>query len=281
MRLSTLLLPLSLSFYTASAQWEQLQKILDAVPKPPAPADEVVPEQGIVYDVNSRNYRQVLQFTNVDWLVLFSTGLENCPGCEAFDKAWTEAINLLQDNKDIHFARVNCDTDAVLCSMFGSWGARVYYIHHSKTPSKAFPGVEEHNTHLHPVPFHRLDTPPPEPTKDANGREVKPHIEPDAKWLAEVVNEGKWKEQDEWTGPSNPFEGWAQQPLWLWWYIVSLFSNVPPMAMMIGIGLFSRYFTSRFTASARTFTPQEKKQVEAIAEARKKKEAAEASKKKK
>ncbi|KAK6535339.1 hypothetical protein TWF694_001801 [Orbilia ellipsospora] len=280
MRLSTFLLPLSIAVYPASAQWEQIQKVLDLVPKPSPVGEDFIPEQGIVHPVDTANYRDVLQFTNVDWLVLFTTGFENCPGCEPFERAFHEAVNRLQDNKDIYFARVDCDTNVVLCSMFGSWGARMYHISHSKTPSKAFPGVEEHNTHVYPVPFHRPDTPPPAPTKDAKGREVRPHPEPDVDWLVEVVNmRGKWKEGEEWTGATNPFDGWAQQPLWLWWYIVSIFSKIPPMAMMVGIGLFSRYITSKYTG--KTFTEQEKKQVEAIAEARKRKEAAEASKKKK
>ncbi|EPS44944.1 hypothetical protein H072_981 [Dactylellina haptotyla CBS 200.50] len=262
MKLSTLLLPLALSLSTASAQWEHLQSILN--PGPRAPAVEFVPEPGVIYPVDKKNYREVLQFTEVDFLVLFTTGAANCPGCELYEKTFNDTIAILHDNKNIHFARVLCDEQALLCSIFSAWGARIFHISHTKTASSVFSGVKEHNTHIHPVPFHRPGTESTEPIKDEKGKDIRPPPPPpDAAWIAEVVNDGKWKDYDEWTGGTQPFEGIFQQPLYLWWWIVSLFSSVPPMAMMVGIGLFSRYFTGRFTG--RMLAPPKPQEAQAAA----------------
>ncbi|KAF3911465.1 hypothetical protein ABW20_dc0105885 [Dactylellina cionopaga] len=251
MKLSSLLLPLSLSLSGASAQWDKLEQ-LKLLLTPKQAAEVVNPEPGVVYPVGLKNFRDVLQFTDTDWLVLFTTDTETCPGCGLYEKTFNDTVALLKDNKDIYFAMVDCNKDALLCSIFSSWGSRIFHVSHTKTFSKAFPGVSEHNTHVHPVPFHRPGTEGPPP----NGKDPKaPPPAPDAKWISEVVNQGKWKEFSEWTGYSQPFEGYAQQPLFLWWWIVNLFSGIPPMAMMIVIGLLSRFVTARFTG--KTLAPKQ------------------------
>ncbi|KAF3914401.1 hypothetical protein ABW21_db0205670 [Orbilia brochopaga] len=244
----------SLLAATVSAQWDHLQQLLTNHGK----TDEApVLESGVVYPIDTRNWRTLLQHTDVDWLVLCTTGPENCPGCEVYEKAFNDAVKLLQDKKDIYFARIDCDKQALLCSVFSSWGARVYHVTHTTKPSKSFPGMTETLTNLHPIPFHRPGTeteaPPPTGSEDEDAKdkssapEKRPPPPPDAHWLAEVVREGRWRELQEWTGLNQPFEGAAKEIVYAWWWIVGLFSGVPPMAMMVGIGLLSRFVTSRFT----------------------------------
>ncbi|KAK6528295.1 hypothetical protein TWF281_009539 [Arthrobotrys megalospora] len=193
----------------------------------------------------------MLQHNDLDWLVLFTTGPESCPGCVLYDTTFNESVALLQENKNIYFGRVDCDTQAVLCSVFGAWGSRIFHITHTNPLSKAFPGMVDHATHLHPVPFHRPGTESQPTPVDENGEPIKgakpPPPPPDSKWLAEVINEEKWREFSEWTGTSQPFDGMFQIPLYQWWWVVAQFSKVPPMAMMVGIGLLSRFVTGRFT----------------------------------
>ncbi|KAJ6260266.1 hypothetical protein Dda_4490 [Drechslerella dactyloides] len=235
---------------TVSAQWDHLQQLLTNH----GSTDEApVLEPGVVYPVDTRNWRTLLEHTDVDWLVLCTTGPENCPGCGIYEQ---DAVALLKDNKDVYFARIDCDKQALLCAVFSSWGARVYHVTHSSKPSKSFPGMTERSTHLRPVPFHRpgTETEAPSPSgaeeedpKDKTAAGKRPPPPPDAHWLAEVAREGRWHELQEWTGLSQPFEGAAKEIVFAWWWIVGVFSGVPPMAMMVGIGLLSRFVTSRFT----------------------------------
>ncbi|KAK6345489.1 hypothetical protein TWF718_007404 [Orbilia javanica] len=250
MKLSTLLPLLSLTFSsvpTVNAQWDQIQQLLNPGGLKPG-REKVTPVPNVVYSIDRENYREMLQHNDLDWLVLFTTGPDSCPGCILYETTFNETVALLQDNNKIHFGRVDCDKEAVICSVFNAWGSRVFHITHTNPPSKSYPGLTEHISHIHPVPFHRPGTESPPPQADSDGKLVKPPPPPpDAKWMAEAVNEGKWKDSEEWVGYSHPFDGSLQVPLYQWWWVVGLFAKVPPMAMMVGIGLFSRFVTGRFT----------------------------------
>ncbi|KAK6504833.1 hypothetical protein TWF481_006770 [Arthrobotrys musiformis] len=245
MKLSTVLPFVALST-AVSAQLDILQNLLNPQPS----KERITPVPNVVYPIDRENYRYLLQGNDLEWLVLFTTGPESCPGCVLYETTFNETVALLEGNGKIHFGRVDCDAEAVICSIFSAWGSRVYHISHSNPSSKSLPGLTEHLTHLHPVPFHRPGTEPPPPT-DENGQPIKDAKPapppPDAKWMAEVVDDEKWRGFNEWEGWTHPFDGWGQVPLYQWWWVVGLFAKVPPMAMMVGIGLFSRFVTGRFT----------------------------------
>ncbi|KAK6360334.1 hypothetical protein TWF730_006480 [Orbilia blumenaviensis] len=292
MKPSTLLLPLSLTLsslqFTSAQQeqqqkapqppqlphqqlWDQFQSLLNPGSKPSSSTGEkIVPKPGVVYSIGKDDYRDFLQHNDLDWLVLFTTGPDSCPGCVLYESTFNETVALLSENQNIHFGRVDCDAQAVLCSVFGAWGSRVFHITHSNPPSKSFPGLQDHKTHIRPVPFHRPGSPPsPPPIDEKTGEPIKsanpPPPPPDAVWISEVINDKKWVGFSEWDGMSHPFDGALQIPLYQWWWVVGLFSRVPPMAMMVGIGLFSRFVTSKFTG--RVYAQRERQQQVAAAAA--------------
>ncbi|KAK6500756.1 hypothetical protein TWF506_003519 [Arthrobotrys conoides] len=280
MKPSTLFLPLLTTLSLTSipgvnAQWEQLQKILNpgSSSASKTPREKITPVPGVVYPIDRGNYRELLG-NELDWLVLFTTGPDSCPGCVLYETTFNETVTLLQDNNKIHFGRVDCDAEAVVCSIFNAWGSRIFHLSHSTPPSSSFPGLTEHLTHIHAVPFHRpgTETPKQPPPVDSDGKPIKdykpPPPPPDAKWIAEVVNDEKWREFEEWTGWSHPLDGSLQVPLYQFWWVVGLFAKVPPMAMMVGIGLLSRFVTGRFTG--RTQVRREQQQA-AVQQAVKKK----------
>ncbi|KAF3084441.1 hypothetical protein TWF569_006982 [Orbilia oligospora] len=274
MKPSTLLLPLLTTLVPTpvNAQWEQIQEALGLGGGSKTPREPVVPVPNVVLPIDKGNFRELLGGNDLEWLVLFTTGTENCPGCILYENTFNEAVALLHDNNKIHFGKVDCDTDAVVCSLFSAWGSRVFHVSHSTPPSASLPGLADHLTHLHPVPFHRPGTESQPIPTDSEGKPIKdarpPPPPPDAKWIAEVVNEEKWREFEEWTGWTHPLDGVFQVPIYQFWWVVSIFAKVPPMAMMVGIGLLSRFVTARFTG--RTLARREQ-QRETVQQAAKKK----------
>jgi len=233
-----------------AAQWQDyLQKVLN--PGSAGNVREVKQklelEQIQVYNVTEDNWRTVLQDSNVDWLVLFTLGEKECSGCLKFDKCFNDTKLLLQDKKDIHFARVDCDQAVLLCSLFNVWGSRLFYITHTESPSEAVtvPGMPLiHRTHLRTLPFHREGAEEVE-VVEPDGTTSKPAPIPDAAWIEEVVRNGQWRDIEEWDGYSQPFDGWAKDLLYAGWWALMQFGKIPPFVSMIGISFIARYITSR------------------------------------
>ncbi|KAF3933389.1 hypothetical protein ABW19_dt0206280 [Dactylella cylindrospora] len=267
MKPSTLVLPIALTISSVSAGLERFTQIQYLLPIVPTAKQDIVLTPGAVHDVDITNYKDLLQDTNVDWLLAFTTSPDSCPGCVVYEQTFNETVALLQDQSTTYFARVSCDTQALLCSIFSSWGARIYHVTHSDVPSTSFPGLTVHKTHLHTVPFHRPGTEPPQ-EYDEKGNKIKsPPPPPDAKWIAEVIKEEKWRGFEEWDDNTQPFDGSLKELLAFWWWFVNLFSGIPPIAMMVGISLLSRFVTGRFSGRAAAPRPREQ---QAAAQAAKK-----------